>query len=187
MTVSGKRLFVAVSMVCSLFVSGMLLAADEAGQAANKAPTSNNPLHRKTFEKWITECELSPDGKSEKCFASQTQVSKEHQQLILKFSLGRFGSKDEWAAVAILPLGISIPAGVAFKVDEGEPVTMQLQQCTGNGCLASVLLDKNLLTSIKKGKMLSVGVLPFGFPKPLGIPVDLQGCSAAVSALQKAK
>ncbi|MBF0095851.1 MAG: invasion associated locus B family protein [Magnetococcales bacterium] len=190
MTVSGNRLLVAVSMVCSLFVSGVLWAAEESGRAqgtADKPPTSNNPLHRKVFEKWITECEVAPDGKAEKCFASQTQVSKDHQQLILKFSVGRFGNKDEWAAVAILPLGISIPAGVAFKVDDGEPITMQLQQCTGNGCLASVLLDKSLLTSIKKGKMLSVGVLPFGFPKTLGIPVDLQGCSAAVSALQKAK
>ncbi|WP_130469955.1 invasion associated locus B family protein [Candidatus Magnetaquicoccus inordinatus] len=190
MTVIGNRLLQAVIMVCSLTVSGLLWAADEAGQTqgqAGKPRTSTNPLHRKVFDKWITECEMSPDGKSEKCFASQTQISKEHQQLILKFSVGSFGNKEEWAAVAILPLGISIPAGVAFKVDDAEPIFMQLQQCTGNGCLASVALEKNVMTAIKKGKILSVGVLPFGFPKTMAIPVDLQGFSSAVAALPKAK
>ncbi|MBF0185728.1 MAG: invasion associated locus B family protein [Magnetococcales bacterium] len=184
MTVSGYRLLQAVLLACTLLLSHLAWSADEgAGQA--KPRTSTNPLHRKVFDKWITECDVSPDGKAEKCFASQTQISKEHQQLVLKFSVGRFGSKDEWAAVAIVPLGIAVQAGVAFKIDEGQPINMQLQQCTANGCVAFLLLESKVLTAIKKGKVLTVGMTPFGFPKPIGVPVELQGFSGAVNALPK--
>ncbi|MBF0460766.1 MAG: invasion associated locus B family protein [Magnetococcales bacterium] len=149
-----------------------------------KPSASTNPLHGKVFGSWEIACEASPDSQ-EKCYATQNQISVEKKVRVLKFSVGRLGAQGEWVAVAILPLGISIPGGVAFKVDDDPQVSMPLQQCTGDGCVAALLLDKKVLASIKAGKVLHVGMMPAGGTKTMEIPVNLDGLSAALAPLAK--
>lgn len=153
--------------------------------AGVSVPTSTNPLHGKVFGKWEIICEKPVDSKQEKCYASQSQVSVEKKVRIIKFSVGRIGVKDEWVAVTIVPLGIDIPAGVAFKVDEQPQESMRLQQCVPEGCVASLAIDQKILASFKSGKILHVGMIPSASSKTLDIPVELAGISTALSALSK--
>ena len=146
---------------------------------------TTNPLHGKVFKNWVVQCETAPNSQKESCFATQSQISAENKARILKFSVGPFGPKKEWVAVAILPLGIALSKGVAFRVDEQPQVRMQLQQCTNEGCVASVALDKKHLASMKTGTVLNMGMVPFGSSKTLVINVSLIGFSAAMSTLSR--
>ncbi|MBF0186054.1 MAG: invasion associated locus B family protein [Magnetococcales bacterium] len=155
----------------------------ESSRASTSAST--NLLHGKVFGKWEIVCEMPSGREREKCYANQNQISTENKVRVLKFSVGRLGAKDEWVAVAVVPLGISIPTGLAFKVDKNSQMSMQLQQCTGEGCVAVLVLEKQVLTTMRAGKVLHVGMVPFGSKKTLEIQVDLNGFSAVLEPLSK--
>jgi len=82
---------------------------------------------------------------------------------------------------AVVPLGIAIPAGVAFKVDESKQTMMAIEQCTPVGCEAAIKLDAKLLDQFKKGQVLKVGFMIRG--KTLVVPISLKGFSGAVGRL----
>ena len=81
-------------------------------------------------------------------------------------------------------LPVSIPTGVAFKVDDRPQQPMQLQSCGPEGCVATVLLDSDTLKAMQHGKTMAVGALPQGSTQTMAIPVSLKGFKAALSSLE---
>ena len=161
--------------------AALVLCAVAAGPALAKSPKG------KTFDDWAIECEQPAGAKDEKCFATQyAMMNKEGSppQRLMKFSVGYLGPKGEAVVVGLLPLGISIPTGVAFKVDDRPQQPMQLQSCGPEGCVATVLLDSDTLKAMQHGKTMAVGALPQGSTQTMAIPVSLKGFKAALSSLE---
>lgn len=142
------------------------------------------PQKGKSFADWIIDCEMAPGAKTEKCFASQTQTTKDRKGRLLRFSVGYLGPKGEPVAVAILPLGIYLPAGAAFKVDDGPQVAMTLQSCTSEGCSAGALLSEKTLKELLEGKKMAVGMMPAGSKETVSIAVSMNGFKSAFSSLK---
>ncbi|MGL5164342.1 MAG: invasion associated locus B family protein [Afipia sp.] len=55
-----------------------------------------------------------------------------------------------------LPVGLFLPAGVNFQIDEGKSQALVLQTCDLKGCYAATTVSPELLGSMKSGKRLSV-------------------------------
>jgi len=159
----------------------LLLGAVSVGSAAAKSPQG------KVFDDWAIECEQPAGAKDEKCFITQYAiVNKEGSppQRLMKLSVGHLGPKGEVVAVGLLPLGISIPTGVAYKIDDRAQHAMLLQSCGPEGCVATAPLDGDTVTAMERGKTMAVGALPQGSSQTMSIPVSLKGFKAALAALE---
>lgn len=55
-----------------------------------------------------------------------------------------------------LPVGLFLPAGVNFQIDEGKSQALAIQTCDLKGCYAATTVSPELLGSMKSGKRLSV-------------------------------
>jgi len=66
------------------------------------------------FGEWTYLCAEKEDG-GERCFLAQDRVV-EGKGRALRVLLGHFGNKGEMVMKALTPLGIFIPAGVAYKI-----------------------------------------------------------------------
>jgi invasion protein IalB len=159
----------AASLAATFFVSSSAVAAPQQG---------------KVFGDWIVDCETRQDDHTQKCFVSQTQTTKDGKGRLLKFSVGHLGAKGETVAVAILPLGIYLPAGAAFKIDQGPQVSMVLQACTAEGCAAGIALDDKTLAAALAGKTLAIGFIPAGSRQTVSVAVSLKGFRPAFASLK---
>jgi invasion protein IalB len=136
----------------------------------------------KQFDDWVVACEPREDGKGEQCFAQQMVGMAEGGGRVLTAAVGYLGPKNEATLITILPLGINLQTGAAFKVDDGKQYPLSLQQCTTAGCRAVAFVDDALLRTITAGKAMAVGVMPWGNPQTVLIPVSLKGLAAALAA-----
>ncbi len=137
-----------------------------------------------TFDDWTGRCELMREGGPEVCFVAQRQVVEGGSQLI-DIALGPLGEGGKLAFMMTLPLGISIPAGVAIQIGSTPPqIPGVLLRCIPRGCIGTVPVDNALLNRITRAEFLLVGVLNAGNGETLSIRVSLKGMTAAVRALQ---
>jgi invasion protein IalB len=58
---------------------------------------------------------------------------------------------------ALLPLGLNIPSGVVYAIDNGEQSPLLLQRCTGIGCEAIAIVAGDKVAQLKKGNEMKVG------------------------------
>ena len=83
-------------------------------------------------------------------------------------------------AIANLPLGLFIPAGVGVNVDKSAKFAAQLLECNqGQGCRAAFDLKPELLKDVKGGKKLNVEILEAKSRKKISFHFDLKDFSAA--------
>ncbi|MDP3315873.1 MAG: invasion associated locus B family protein, partial [Devosia sp.] len=81
--------------------------------------------------------------------------------------------------VVTAPLGLYIPAGISFGVDEGALQPLQLRTCERGGCVADVTLSADILTSMRGGQKLNI-VFQNGPQRAVTLPMSLVGFTAAI-------
>lgn len=93
------------------------------------------------------------------------------------------GSRDPHISID-LPLGVSLVPGAAIKVDGGEQLNWPFLQCTAAGCAISNKLDSELLSALRRGKVLFVAYRAWGTEENTVIPVSLKGFTKAFNSIQ---
>ena len=158
-----------------LVVFAVLLSADSLfAQAA--------PRNGDRFGDWIFNCQAL--GPSETlCALTQELTLKSQGKRLLRVTLGPIGPNTETVLQVLAPLGVYIPAGVAFKVDKGPLTQMQMQSCTAQGCKATLPADKDLLWALKAGSKMMVGFKAGAASKTLSVPVSLKGIQDGMAAV----
>lgn len=107
---------------------------------------------------WGVVCPKTADQKVGTCQLVQTQMVEQDGKKGRLLQLTLLPQSDKtFIMIALLPLGIHLPDGVAVKVDENEQKTMVLQRCTQAGCEAAMRVDAALIAQFKKGKSMKVG------------------------------
>jgi invasion protein IalB len=132
----------------------------------NAAPKSGD-----RFGDWIYEC--SANSKEKFCVLTQTAVTTRENTRVMKLTLGRYGAKKELALVALVPLGIYLPAGVVGRVDDAKPFVMTVRTCTTQGCEAALKIDPKLRWRIRSGKKLFIGFKASPQAKTVALPFSL--------------
>lgn len=133
---------------------------------------------------WGVACPKTANGNTLPCHLVQTQmVEKDGQKgRLLQLTLLPQGDKT-FILVALLPLGIHLPDGVAIKIDENEQKSMILQRCTQIGCEAAMRVDSALVTQLKKGKAMKVG-FNAGKGQTMVAQASLKGLGDAIDKLK---
>ena len=136
----------------------------------------------KQFQDWIYQC--GGEGlKDDQCFIMQNIFIQESGLRLLGVAVGYLGPDDNPWLFLTAPLGIFLPAGIAFNVDGGEEIKAPIRICMPDGCKASVSLDKKLLNALKKGNKTKVAFLDGNTQKQITVEVSLAGFSKGFGAL----
>jgi invasion protein IalB len=86
-------------------------------------------------------------------------------------------------ALVQLPLGLNLPVGAKFQVDDGKPIDLQIQTCENRGCYASTPIAADVLTALKAGKQLKVSFQNLG-KETITIPMPLTDFAAAYDKIK---
>jgi invasion protein IalB len=74
-----------------------------------------------------------------------------------------------------LPLGVNLQSGVVVKIDKHKEFNLPYLQCKEFGCDASIGINTQLLSRLKKGSNMLVGFVAWGDTKTNLMKVPLKG------------
>jgi len=124
------------------------------------------------FGDWLYECRTL-NKNNNFCVLTQTAVTTKGKKLVMKVTLGRYGPAQQLTLVALLPLGIYLPAGVVGRIDNSRPFNMTVRTCTAQGCEAILKVDPKLRWIMKTGRKLYIGFTARPGAKVLALPFSL--------------
>ncbi|MBF0093722.1 MAG: invasion associated locus B family protein [Alphaproteobacteria bacterium] len=159
--------------------AALALAVSVAWFALTVGGAAAAPKDGQKFGDWIARCGKEKDGK---CVLVQTQVVEGGARL-LEATIGKIGTKGEFGLVAIVPLGIHLPSGVAVLVDE-EQFPLSILKCLQDGCQAVMELDGAKLAKVRKAKGLVLGVVEEAGRKTITMPISVSGLDDGLTAIK---
>jgi invasion protein IalB len=130
-------------------------AARTAATAATPQPEAA-PANTPAPPGWAARCTSASREAPLECAIEQTAVLSKTGQLIVLVNIRVPSDTHTPVALVQLPLGLNLPVGAKFQVDDGKPIDLQIQTCENRGCYASTPIAPELLTALKSGKQLKV-------------------------------
>uniref|UniRef100_A0A9E8A179 Invasion associated locus B family protein n=1 Tax=Bosea sp. NBC_00436 TaxID=2969620 RepID=A0A9E8A179_9HYPH len=127
-------------------------AAGQVAAASVVLPGGASSLNE-TYKDWRVVC--TRHGSTKRCVLSQIQAQQNGQR-VLAIELNAVAS-DTVAGVLVLPLGLSLDSGVAFRIDEkltAQP--MRFRTCLPSGCLVAVSFDAPTVLALRTGTALKI-------------------------------
>ena len=171
-------------------VANMSLALVLAAGATQAAVAE--PKDGQTFGDWAVKCPAAApakEGAAEPpakplCFLFQGVILTKDgkKQQIMKIVVGYRAAGGDPVVNITVPLGVFLPAGYLFQVDQGQPIRVNFETCLVDGCRGGFVLDKKYLATVQRGLKGTV-VFEDRSRKKLGLPVSLIGFTAALAAL----
>lgn len=139
---------------CALaFAIGATAAMAGAGGSLAEKPAADAKVTTTTttYQGWSVQCTDSgqKDGKS--CAASFRVIDQKSKGNLLVWLMGK-NAKGEKLAEFLTLTDVLIKPGVGLSLDDAEPVRAEYVSCGGNGCKASLALDKALVAKFKSAK-----------------------------------
>jgi invasion protein IalB len=162
-------------------------AAPHAAQAVAPAPPPQAaeaaPANAPAPPGWAARCtSLSREAPLE-CAIEQTAVLSKTGQLIVLVNIRVPSDTHTPVALVQLPLGLNLPVGAKFQVDDGKPIDLQIQTCENRGCYASTPVAAELLAALKSGKQLKVSFQNLA-KETITIPMPLTDFAAAYDKIK---
>ena len=123
---------------------------------------------------WSMVCDTPPGASSEQCALMQNVVAEDRSEVGLSVVILRTADHEAEIMRVLAPLGVLLPNGLGLNVDGKDIGRAYFVRCFQDGCYAEVILQGELLETLKKGK--TATFIVFQTPEEgIGIPVDLAG------------
>ncbi len=133
---------------------------------------------------WTRSCAAAEDG-LEVCQISQFTREANSEALLFEISIGYVPESPSPVVFLTAPLGMYLPRGITIRLTDQTLMTVAVQQCTAQGCLAVTTLDEAFL---KELKIASEGLVVFGrnAEQNVGVPLSLAGFEKALASIEPA-
>jgi invasion protein IalB len=82
-----------------------------------------------------------------------------------------------------IPLGINLPPGVGFQIDDAQANTLPIETCVADGCHIVMTIDQGGRDSLVKSKLIKVSYQLVNGQK-VTLPIELNGFGDALAQLQ---
>ncbi len=105
---------------------------------------------------WTKVCGKDPDAKAEICYTTRDFVSEDGRRVLSVAVYDVKASKPQKTVRFLMPLGLLLPPGIRFAVDQGANTSGRYGICFPNGCFAEAQVKDEFITSLKKGTTLNV-------------------------------
>lgn len=135
---------------------------------------------------WTISCVAASAQETLQCRMSQELFAAGAQTRVLAVSVARSVSGEGYDLTFALPHGVYLPDGISLKIDDGEPIKVLIESSNASGIFATLPLDVDLAAATRRGKTMLVGITNMS-RKPLQIPVNLNGFTAAFTRMQGLK
>jgi invasion protein IalB len=137
---------------------------------------------KSTHGAWSMVCDTPPGASSEQCALMQNVVAQDRAEVGLSVVILRTADKESEIMRVLAPLGVLLPNGLGLNVDGKDIGRAYFVRCFQDGCYAEVILQGELLETMKKGT--TATFIVFQTPEEgIGIPVDLKGFSEGYSKI----
>jgi invasion protein IalB len=151
--------------------------------ATPQAEPSPAPANTPTQPGWVARCSSASRDAPLECAIEQTAVLSKTGQLIVLVNIRVPSDTHTPVALVQLPLGLNLPGGAKFQVDDGKAVDLQIQTCENRGCYAATPIAPEQLASLKSGKQLKVSFQNLG-KETITIPMPLADFAAAYDKIK---
>jgi invasion protein IalB len=153
-----------------------LAQATPAPAAAEGANTSAPPG-------WVARCSSASRSAPLECAIEQSAVLTKTGQLIVLVNVRVSAETRAPIALVQLPLGLNLPAGAKFQVDDSKTSELQIQTCEARGCYANLQISPDVLGALKSGKQLKVSFQNLA-KETISIPMPLTDFAAAYEKIK---
>ena len=135
-------------IVRPLIAVSLLVAAQ--GPAVSAA--QQNGAVKSTHGAWSIICDTPAGATSEQCAMMQNVVAEDRPDLGLSVVVLRTADNKAEIMRVLAPLGVLLPTGVGLNVDRKDNGRAYFKRCFPDGCYAEVILEKQLLDTLKTGR-----------------------------------
>jgi invasion protein IalB len=151
------------------------------GSAVPLAAQQNGTV-RSTHGAWSIICDTPPGSSSEQCAMMQNVIAEDRPEVGLSVVVLRTADNKAEILRVLAPLGVLLPNGLGLNVDGKDIGRAYFVRCFQDGCYAEVILEEQLLDTLKTGE--AATFIVFQTPEEgIGIPVDLNGFGDGFAAL----
>jgi invasion protein IalB len=187
-----------VKAAARLALSAFLLLATAGLGLAQQAPKSKTPAAQATpapspspsasppasaTPGWAARCSSASRDAPLECAIEQNAILTKTGQLFVVVNIRVPGDTRAPVAFVQLPLGLNLPAGAKFQVDDGKTVDLPIQTCENSGCYASTPVAPELLGALKSGKQLKVSFQNLA-KETITVPMPLNDFAAAYEKIR---
>jgi invasion protein IalB len=159
-------------------VTGVVTAL---GASILSASTQSGTI-RSSHGAWSIICDTPPGASSEQCAMMQNVVAEDRPEVGLSVVVLKTADNKAEILRVLAPLGVLLPNGLGLNVDGKDIGRAYFVRCFQDGCYAEVILEEQLLETLKNGQ--SATFIVFQTPEEgIGIPVDLSGFAEGYAAL----
>jgi invasion protein IalB len=132
---------------------------------------------------WAARCTSASRDAPLECAIEETAILTKTGQLVVLVNNRVPSDTHTPVALVQLPLGISLPVGAKFQVDDGKAVDLQIQICENRGCYASTPIAPDMLAALRSGKQLKVSFQNLA-KETIAIPMPLTDFAATYDKIK---
>jgi invasion protein IalB len=158
-------------------------AARTAATATTPQPEAVSANNTPPPPGWSARCTSANREAPLECAIEQTAVLSKTGQLLVLVNIRVPSDTHTPVALVQLPLGLNLPVGAKFQVDDGNAIDLQIQTCENRGCYASTPIAPELLAALKSGKQLKVSFQNLA-KETITIPMPLADFAAAYEKIK---
>jgi invasion protein IalB len=157
-------------------------AQTTAPPAAPQAPDTAAP-NPAASPSWAVRCSSASRDAPLECAMEQNAVFSKTGQLVALVNIRVPSDTHTPVALIQLPLGLNLPAGARFQVDDGKTVDLQIQTCETRGCFTNSPIAPDMLAALKSGKQLKISFQNLA-KEAITIPMPLADFAAAYDKIK---
>lgn len=162
-------------------LTAALALAAATGLAAPQAAAEGKI--KATFGDWNLVCDTPPGARAEQCAMVQSVVADDQQNVGLTVIVLKTADGKNRIIRILAPLGVLLPSGLGLKIDDTDVGRAGFVRCLGNGCIAEVIMQDDLIAKLKAGA--TATFIVFKTPEQgVGIPVTLKGFAEGLEQLR---
>jgi invasion protein IalB len=159
--------------------------AQPAPAPSPSAPQTDAPANAPPASQpgWASRCSSPSRDAPLECAIEETAVLTKTGQLIVLVNIRVTGDSRSPVALVQLPLGLNLPGGAKFQVDDARAVDLPIQTCENRGCYANLQIAPDLLAALKSGRQLKVSFQNLA-KETITIPMPLNDFAAAYDKIK---
>jgi len=173
----------AISGLCGHSHAQAPKAKNNAAQATPAPTAASEGANASAPPGWVARCNSASRGAPLECAIEQSAVLTKTGQLIVLINIRVPAETRAPVALVQLPLGLNLPAGAKFQVDDGKTSELQIQTCEARGCYANLQISPDVLAALKSGKQLKVSFQNLA-KETISIPMPLADFAAAYEKIK---
>ena len=123
---------------------------------------------------WQIRCDTPPGAQGEQCALIQSVTAEDRPNVGLTVIVLKTADQKSRLMRVLAPLGVLLPSGLGLKIDATDVGRAGFVRCLPNGCVAEVVMDDNLVKSLRTGS--TATFIIFQTPEEgIGFPMSLKG------------